>query len=83
MYDFSTIHVTQVRFSAEAGIFYSPPRPDRLWGPTQLPTEWVPRILPRGYSGRAMKLSYRLYLVPKLRMSGDTRMYPKVSGLSR
>jgi hypothetical protein len=37
-------------FESQQGlrIFSSPPRPDRLWGPTQPPIQWVPVALSLG-----------------------------------
>jgi hypothetical protein len=37
-----------VRVPVGARIFTSPCRPDRLWGPTQFPIQWVPGILSLG-----------------------------------
>jgi hypothetical protein len=40
---------SRVRFPAWAGdLFSSPPRPERLWGPTQPPIQWVPGALSLG-----------------------------------
>jgi hypothetical protein len=37
-----------VRVPVGSRIFSSPPRPDRLWGPTQPPIKWVPGALSPG-----------------------------------
>jgi hypothetical protein len=37
-----------VRVSVESTIFSSPRRPDRLWGSTQPPIQWVTGALSRG-----------------------------------
>jgi hypothetical protein len=41
--------------------------PQRL-GPTQAPIQWVPGALPRGWSGRGVKLTSHVHLVPRSRM---------------
>jgi hypothetical protein len=43
----------------------SPPRPDRLWGPANLVSDWY-----RGQSGLDVKLTTHLHLVPRLRLRG-------------
>jgi hypothetical protein len=51
-------------------IFFSPRRPDRLWGPLNLP---------RGKSGRGMKLTTHLQLVPRSRKCGCIHPLPHAS----
>jgi hypothetical protein len=47
-----------------------PIRPARLAGPTKPPIEWVLGSLTGGQSCRGVKLTTRLHLMPRLRMSG-------------
>jgi hypothetical protein len=57
-----------VRVPVGSGIFSPPPRPDRLWGPPSLLSDMYHGLLPRGLSGRGVKLTTHLHLLPKLRM---------------
>jgi hypothetical protein len=45
-------------------------------GPTQLPIQWVPGLFPQGYSGRGMKLTTCLQLVPRSRKCGSINSLP-------
>jgi len=47
-------------------------------GPTQTPIQWQPMVLspPRGYSNWSMKVTTRLHLVLRLRMSGAILLLP-------
>jgi len=61
------IQTTGVRFSAEAGTFFSsPPRPDRLWAPPSLLPNWYRGLFPRGWR----RLGMKLYLHPPIRLHG-------------
>jgi hypothetical protein len=55
-----------VRFLVGSRIFSSPRRPDRLWGPTNLLFNGY-----RGKSGRVVKLTTHLQLLPWLRKCGS------------
>jgi hypothetical protein len=50
--------------------FSSPPHPDRLWGPPNLLWNGYKGLFPRGFSGRGVKLTTHLHLVPRLRLHG-------------
>jgi hypothetical protein len=41
-------------------------------GPTQPPIQWIPGFFSRGLSGRSVKLTTHLNLVPRLRIHGAT-----------
>ena len=57
--------------------FCLPKCPDRLWGATQSPVQWVPRCLfPRG---RDLTLTSNIHLAPKLGMSGAVPPGPQMS----
>jgi hypothetical protein len=45
--------------------FSSPPRPERLWGPPSLLSNGYQVLFPWGYSGRVVKLTTHLHLVPR------------------
>jgi hypothetical protein len=57
-------------------IFSSPRRPDWLFGPLSLLFNGYRRAFPRGWSGRAMKLSTHLQLVPMSRKCGSIHPLP-------
>jgi hypothetical protein len=61
--------------------FSSPRRPDRLWGPPSLLSNGYRRIFIRGKSGRGVKLTTHLELLPRSRRSrihGSTYPPPHV-----
>jgi hypothetical protein len=49
-------------------LFHIVPTP--ALGSTQRPMQWVPALFPRGWSGRGVKFTTHLHLVPRLRMRG-------------
>jgi hypothetical protein len=57
------------RVPVGSGIVTSPYRPDRLWGPANLSSEYL-GLFPLGYSGRGVKLTAHLPLVPRSRKRG-------------
>jgi hypothetical protein len=46
----------------------SPQRPDRFWGSPSLLSNGYRGLFSRGYSGRGVKLTTHLHLVPRSRM---------------
>jgi hypothetical protein len=50
------------------GIFSSPLRPERLWGPPSLLSNRYQVLFPWGQSGRGVKLTTHLHLVPRSKM---------------
>jgi hypothetical protein len=66
-----------VRVPVGSRIFSSPRRPDRLWGPTQPPIQWVPWALSPGVSGRGVKLTTHLQLVLRSRKCGSIHSLPR------
>jgi hypothetical protein len=56
-----SLHVTLL-YGNRGGweFFSSPPRPERLWGSTQPPIQWVPGAIPLG-----VKLTTHLHVVPR------------------
>jgi hypothetical protein len=57
--------------------FSSPPRPDRLWGPLSILSNGYQRLFPWGKSGRGVKLTIHLHLVPRLRVRGAIHVLPQ------
>jgi hypothetical protein len=57
-----------VRVPVGSRIFSSSCGPDRFWGPPSLLSNGYRRLFPRGYSGRGLKLTTHLQLVPSSRM---------------
>jgi hypothetical protein len=63
--------MTMVRFPACAGVFLlAIAMSNQALGPIQPPIKWVPGALSPRVSGRGVKLTTRLHLVPRLRMHG-------------
>jgi hypothetical protein len=55
----------------EQGSFqFSPPHPDRLWGPHRFSYPVVPEALSRGVKGQGRELTTHFHLVLRLRMRG-------------
>jgi hypothetical protein len=54
--------------------YYSPKRPDQLWGPTHTPIQRVPGFVP-GVERPGHEVSH-IHLVPSLRMSGAKLVLP-------
>jgi hypothetical protein len=64
---FSTRWTVGVRFPAEAKYFSTPLRPDRFRGPRSLLSDGYRGLFPWEYSGRGVKLTTQLHLVPRSR----------------
>jgi hypothetical protein len=60
--------VVGVRVPVASRILSSPRRPDRLWDPPGLLANGYRGLFLKGYSGRGVKLTTHLELVPNLRM---------------
>jgi hypothetical protein len=54
-----------VRVPVGSRIFFSPRRPDRLWGPLSLLSIGYRSLFRQGKSGRGVKLTTHLQLVPR------------------
>jgi hypothetical protein len=66
-------------FDSRKGLefFSSPPLSDRLWGPPSFLSSGYQRLFRRGYSGRGVKLTTHLHLVPRLRMRRAIHPHPQ------
>jgi hypothetical protein len=60
-----------VRVPLGSRIVSSPYRPNRLWGPHSLLSNWQLRFFRRRKSGRDVKLTTQLQLVPRARKHGS------------
>jgi hypothetical protein len=60
-----------VLVSVVSRIFTSPRRPDRLWGPSNLLSNWYQTFFPWRYSGRGVKLTTHFQLLPRSRKRGS------------
>jgi hypothetical protein len=67
---------TGVRVPVGSRILSSPLRPNRLWGPPNLLSNGYRRLFPRGLSGRGVKLTTHLQLVPRSRKCGPIHPLP-------
>jgi hypothetical protein len=65
-----------VRFPVGVGFFSSPRRSDRFWGPSSLLSSGYRGLFPRGESGRGVKLTNHLQLLPRLRIRGSIHSLP-------
>jgi hypothetical protein len=68
---------SRVRFPAAAGNFSLHHRVQNGSGTPQPPIQWVPGALSLGYSGRGMKLTTHIHLVPRSRMRGAIPPLPQ------
>jgi hypothetical protein len=55
---------------------FSQKSPDQLWGAHRACYSAGDGVLPRGQSGRGVKLTIHLYLALRLRMSGAILVFP-------
>jgi hypothetical protein len=56
--------------------FTSPCYPERLWGPLSLISNGYRGLFPRGWTGRGVKLTTHLHLVPRSRKCGPIHPLP-------
>jgi hypothetical protein len=66
----------RVRVPVSEIILISPCRPDQLWVPPKLLSKWYRGLFPQGLSGRGVKLTTYLQLVPRSRKCGSTHPLP-------
>jgi hypothetical protein len=66
----------RVRVSGGTRIVFSPLRPDRLWGPSNLLSTGYRGLFPWGLSGWGVKLTTHLQLVPRSRKCGSIHPLP-------
>jgi hypothetical protein len=66
----------EVRVTVGSRIFTSPRRPDRLCGPPNLLSNVYWELFPRGQSGRGVKQTTHLQLVPRSRKCGSIHPLP-------
>jgi hypothetical protein len=64
-----------VRVPVGSRILSSPRRPDQLWEPTRLLSNGYWWLFPWGWSGRGVKLTTHLQLVPRSRKRGSIHLY--------
>jgi hypothetical protein len=67
------------RSSSPGMVKNSRPRPDRLWGTASLQSNGCRALFPLGWSGRCLKLTTHLQLVPMLRKRGSVHPLPHTS----
>jgi hypothetical protein len=65
-----------VRVPVGSGMFSSRHRPDRFWGPQSLLSNGYRGLFPRVYSGRGVKVTTHLHLVPRSRKRGSIHPLP-------
>jgi hypothetical protein len=69
----------RIRVLVWARIFTSPCHPDRLWGPPSLLSNGYHGLFTRGLSGRGVKLTTHLQLMPRSRKRGFIHPLPHMS----